>query len=175
MAADLPHIVGDRTQLQQVIVNLSVNAMQAMAKSVDRNILVRTMLSDPETVCCAIEDSGPGVDPAALPRLFESFFTTREAGMGMGLPISRSIIEAHGGKIRAENNSNLGGARFTFHLPAMNARKSRKKINEAVRNNGNGRPIRRPLALPVHLRCFYPPHQIVSEAQDRPFEGALIH
>jgi PAS domain S-box-containing protein len=175
MAADLPQIVGDRTQLQQVIVNLSVNAMQAMAESIDRNILVRTMLSDPETVCCAIEDSGPGVDPAALPRLFDSFFTTREAGMGMGLPISRSIIEAHGGKIRAENNSNLGGARFTFHLPAMSARKSRKKTDEAVRNNGNGRPIWRPLALPVHLRCIYPPHQIVGEAQDLPFEGALIH
>jgi signal transduction histidine kinase len=72
-------------------------------------------------VCCAIEDSGPGVDSAAFPHLFDSFFTTKEAGMGMGLPISRSIIEAHGGRILVENNSTLGGARFSFELPANGA------------------------------------------------------
>jgi len=121
LATELPQIVGDRTQLQQVIVNLANNAMQAMTEIGDRAVLVRTMLANPETVHCAIEDSGPGVDPAALPRLFDSFFTTRETGMGMGLPISRSIIEAHGGTIRAENNSRLGGARFSFDLPANGA------------------------------------------------------
>jgi len=169
LAADLPQIVGDRTQLQQVIVNLANNAMQAMAESTDRSILVRTMLSDPETVCCAVEDSGPGVDPATLPRLFDSFFTTREAGMGMGLPISRSIIEAHGGQIRAENNSKLGGARFSFHLPAMSARKSRKKADGALRDGT--RSIRRRLALPLHLCSLYPPYQIVGEARESPLEG----
>ena len=169
LAADLPQIVGDRTQLQQVIVNLANNAMQAMAESSDRSILVRTMLSDPETVCCAVEDSGPGVDPATLPRLFDSFFTTREAGMGMGLPISRSIIEAHGGQIRAENNSKLGGARFSFHLPAMSARKSRKKADGALRDGT--RSIRRRLALPLHLCSLYPPYQIVGEARESPLEG----
>jgi signal transduction histidine kinase len=71
----------------------------------------------PDTVCCHIEDSGPGLDPAQLPRLFETFFTTRDTGMGMGLPICRSIIEAHGGNIRADNESTLGGARFSFVLP----------------------------------------------------------
>jgi PAS domain S-box-containing protein len=121
LATELPQIVGDRTQLQQVVVNLAVNAMQAMAQSGGRSILIRTMLSDPETVCCAIEDSGPGVDSAALPHLFDSFFTTKETGTGMGLPISRSIIEAHGGQIRVENNSRFGGARFSFHLPANGA------------------------------------------------------
>lgn len=121
LATELPQIVGDRTQLQQVIVNLAINAMQAMADSGRRNIHVRTTLLAPETVCCAIEDSGPGVDSAAFPRLFDSFFTTKEAGMGMGLPISRSIIEAHGGRIRVENNSTLGGARFSFELPANGA------------------------------------------------------
>jgi C4-dicarboxylate-specific signal transduction histidine kinase len=115
---ELPHIVGDRTQLQQVIVNLAVNAVQAIAKSDGGSILVRTMLSGPETVCCIIEDSGPGVDSAHLPHLFDSFFTTKDAGMGMGLSISRSIIEAHGGQVRADNNSRLGGARFSFDLPA---------------------------------------------------------
>lgn len=126
LATELPQIVGDRTQLQQVIVNLAINAMQAMADSGRRNIHVRTTLLAPETVCCAIEDSGPGVDSAAFPRLFDSFFTTKEAGMGMGLPISRSIIEAHGGRIRVENNSTLGGARFSFELPANGAGLSRK-------------------------------------------------
>ena len=116
----LPRIVGDRTQLQQVVVNLAINAVQAMAQAgtVRRSIFVRTMLSDPETVCCSIEDSGPGIDPTHLPRLFDTFFTTKDAGMGMGLPISRSIIEAHDGSIRADNESTLGGARFSFTLPA---------------------------------------------------------
>jgi signal transduction histidine kinase len=59
----------------------------------------------------------PGVDPAHLQRLFDSFFTTKDTGMGMGLPISRSIVEAHGGRILADNDSVLGGARFTFTLP----------------------------------------------------------
>lgn len=118
LATELPQIVGDRIQLQQVIVNLAINAMQAMAESGGRDILVQTMLSDPETVRCAVEDSGAGVDPTTLPHLFDNFFTTKEAGMGMGLPISRSIIEAHGGEIRVENNSALGGARFAFTLPA---------------------------------------------------------
>lgn len=118
LAAELPQIVGDRTQLQQVIVNLAVNAMQATAESGGRSVLVRAMLADPETVCCAVEDSGPGVNSTTLPHVFESFFTTKEAGMGMGLPISRSIIEAHGGQIRVDNNSKLGGARFSFDLPA---------------------------------------------------------
>ena len=121
LATELPQIVGDRIQLQQVIVNLVVNAMQAMANSGGRSILVRTMLSDLETVCCAIEDSGLGVDSATLPHLFDNFFTTKEAGMGMGLPISRSIIEAHGGQIRVENNSKFGGACFSFQLPANGA------------------------------------------------------
>jgi C4-dicarboxylate-specific signal transduction histidine kinase len=116
----LPRIVGDRTQLQQVVVNLAINAVQAMAQSgtLRRSIFVRTMLSDPETVCCSIEDSGPGIDPTHLPRLFDSFFTTKNSGMGMGLPICRSIIEAHEGSIRADNDSTLGGARFSFALPA---------------------------------------------------------
>ena len=121
LAKELPQIVGDRTQLQQVIVNLAVNAVQATAKSDDRIILVRTMLSGPETVCCVVEDSGAGVDSAHLPHLFDGFFTTKVAGMGMGLSISRSIIEAHGGRIRVANNSRLGGARFSFDLPTNGA------------------------------------------------------
>jgi signal transduction histidine kinase len=123
LAAALPRVTGDRTQLQQVVVNLAINAVQAMAQAgtARRRIIIRTRLPDPETVCCLIEDSGPGIDPTHLPHLFDSFFTTKETGMGMGLPICRSIIEAHDGHIRADNKSALGGARFSFALPANGA------------------------------------------------------
>jgi signal transduction histidine kinase len=89
-----------------------------MTQPADRSISIRTVLSDPEMVHCSIEDSGPGIGPEHLSRLFDSFFTTQDTGMGMGLAICRSIVEAHGGRIRADNNSALGGARFIFELPA---------------------------------------------------------
>jgi C4-dicarboxylate-specific signal transduction histidine kinase len=115
-----PKVLGDRTQLQQVFVNLTVNAIQAMAQmgTSRRTLVIRTTLSDPRTLCCTVEDSGPGIKPEHLDHLFDSFFTTKDAGMGLGLPISRSIIEAHGGYIRADNESAYGGARFSFALPA---------------------------------------------------------
>jgi C4-dicarboxylate-specific signal transduction histidine kinase len=119
LAPALPYVVGDRTQLQQVVVNLAINAAQALAQSgtAGRYISIQTLLSDPEKVCCIVEDSGPGIDPTHLPHLFDTFFTTKDTGMGMGLPISQSIIEAHGGRIIADNKSTLGGARFSFALP----------------------------------------------------------
>jgi PAS domain S-box-containing protein len=119
-----PKVLADRTQLQQVIVNLTVNAIQAMTQmgTTPRTLVIRTTLSDPSTLCCTFEDSGPGIKPEHLDRLFDGFFTTKDAGMGLGLRISRSIIEAHGGFIRADNKSAYGGARFSFTLPAQNAR-----------------------------------------------------
>ena len=119
----LPEVRGDHTQLQQVIANLAINAVHALSKSEAqrRNISIRTHETDRKTVCCIIEDSGPGISPEHLPRLFDSFFTTKETGMGLGLPIVRSIVESHGGNIRADNNSALGGARFIFELPADDA------------------------------------------------------
>jgi PAS domain S-box-containing protein len=117
-----PKVLGDRTQLQQVFVNLTVNAIHAMAEieTQRRTLVIRTALSDPETLCCTFEDGGPGIKPEHIDHLFDSFFTTKDTGMGMGLglAISRSIIEAHGGYIRADNESAHGGARFTFTLPA---------------------------------------------------------
>jgi signal transduction histidine kinase len=97
-----------------------VNAIQAMvqAETPRRTLVIRTAFSDPRTLCCTMEDSGPGIKPEHLDHLFDSFFTTKDAGMGLGLPISRSIIEAHGGYIRGDNGSSDGGARFTFTLPA---------------------------------------------------------
>jgi PAS domain S-box-containing protein len=123
LAPALPQVSGDRTQLNQVVVNLAINAVQAMVQSATarRSISIRTMLSDPETVCCVVEDSGPGIDPTHLARLFDSFFTTKDTGMGMGLSICRSIVEAHDGHIEADNQSALGGARFSFALPANRA------------------------------------------------------
>jgi len=119
MSPGIPQVLADRTQLQQVIVNLVLNAVQAIAHAAGRrrSISIRTERSAGGMVCCMIEDSGPGIDPVHLPRLFAGFFTTKDAGMGIGLPISRSIVEAHGGDISADNNSALGGARIIFTLP----------------------------------------------------------
>jgi signal transduction histidine kinase len=118
LAPVLPPVTGDRTQLNQVVVNLVINAVQAMVQSgkQHRSIFIRTVLSDPETVCCVIEDSGPGIDRTHLPHLFDSFFTTKDTGMGMGLSICRSIVESHGGQLSAFRNTGPG-ATFQFSLP----------------------------------------------------------
>jgi PAS domain S-box-containing protein len=135
LAPALPQVVGDRTQLQQVVVNLVNNAVQATAQSVagPRSVLIRTVLSDADTVCCSVEDSGPGIEAAHLPHLFDSFFTTKDTGMGMGLPISQSIVEAHGGELRVDNHSALGGARFSFFLPANGAGNASHEIRHTGR------------------------------------------
>lgn len=110
----------DRIQLQQVIVNMAVNAIQAIsAVPCERREVVLCTTDEGAQVRCSVEDSGPGIPVEGTGRIFESFFTTKDGGMGMGLPISRSIIEAHGGKMSADNGSRLGGARFSFVLPAL--------------------------------------------------------
>jgi PAS domain S-box-containing protein len=121
-SAPSSNVLADRTLLQQMIVNLAVNAMQAMAHvgAADRRITIRTSSPDDAVLRCSVEDSGPGIAPDHLSRLFDSFFTTKQAGMGMGLSVCRSIIEAHGGQIEADNASVHGGARFSFTLPVAN-------------------------------------------------------
>ena len=79
--------------------------------------MIRTAVPDSASVRCSVEDSGPGIEPQHVTRLFDSFFTTKDGGMGMGLRICRSVIEAHGGLIAADNESAHGGARFYFTLP----------------------------------------------------------
>jgi PAS domain S-box-containing protein len=112
----LPPVLADRTQLQQILVNLAVNAMQAMADASPRRLSFSTA-TDEGRVVLAIEDSGPGLGADAA-RLFDSFYTTKRGGMGMGLPICRGIAEAHGGTIAA-GNCEGGGARFAVTLPAI--------------------------------------------------------
>jgi signal transduction histidine kinase len=114
----LPRVLADRTQLQQVVVNLAVNAIQAMAQTPAgaRQLTVRTQVED-GVVRLDFEDSGRGIDPEQQARLFESFFTTKSNGMGMGLPICRSIVETYGGAISVRNRGQ-GGACFTVILPA---------------------------------------------------------
>jgi signal transduction histidine kinase len=119
LSPDIPMVFGDRIQLQQVVVNLAVNAIHAvMGSTGSRAVLVRTELCAPKMVRCSVEDNGPGIEPAHLPHIFGNFFTTKDNGMGLGLPISKSIVETHGGRIEAGNSSVLGGARFSFLLPA---------------------------------------------------------
>jgi signal transduction histidine kinase len=116
-------VTGDRIQLQQVIINLFVNAIQAMASVADRPrvLVVRTRLKDADEVLVAVEDSGPGIAPAIEADLFNAFFTTKTNGMGMGLSIGRSIVEAHGGRLWVSPNDR-GGATFQFSLPLKSER-----------------------------------------------------
>jgi C4-dicarboxylate-specific signal transduction histidine kinase len=138
LPTDLPRILADRVQLQQVILNLLINAIEAMSGVVDSprelrisSQRVREIPNQSEKdrfedraaaqsgwthVLVAVEDSGPGLDPRSLDRLFDAFYTTKPQGLGMGLAISRSIIEAHGGRLWAMANASRGAV-FQFTLP----------------------------------------------------------
>jgi len=121
LSSDLPLILGDRIQLQQVILNLIINAIEVMsgAGGGSREMRVCSGNADSKGVLVAVQDSGPGLDPESLAHLFTAFYTTKPQGMGMGLAISRSIIEAHGGRLWATANDGPG-ATFQFTLPRGN-------------------------------------------------------
>jgi PAS domain S-box-containing protein len=118
LAEGLPLVEGDRVQLQQVILNLILNAVEAMSSVSEgsRELLISTTQAGSDSVLARVRDSGPGLDPDSVDRLFEAFYTTKPGGMGMGLSICRSIIEAHGGRLWATANGS-GGAVFQFTLP----------------------------------------------------------
>jgi PAS domain S-box-containing protein len=118
LAEDLPLIKGDRVQLQQVMLNLIINAIEAMSAVDDgpRELTVSTAMHEPSTVLVTVRDSGPGVAPGNTERLFEPFYTTKTTGLGMGLSICRSIIDAHGGRLWASANVPRG-AIFQFTVP----------------------------------------------------------
>jgi C4-dicarboxylate-specific signal transduction histidine kinase len=120
-AAGLPAVTADRIQLQQVVLNLALNAIEAMSASPGpRSLRISTCRREPDEVEVAVEDSGPGIAAADLERIFDAFFTTKAGGLGMGLSISRSIVDGHGGRLRAIHLPG-GGARFSFTLPASSA------------------------------------------------------
>ena len=112
-------IHGDRVQLQQVVLNLMLNAAEAMGsiEAEPRDLLISTQQNH-GGLLVAVRDSGPGIDPAHLDRIFESFYTTKPKGTGMGLSICRSIIDAHGGRLWAEANEPRGTI-FQFTLPVV--------------------------------------------------------
>jgi signal transduction histidine kinase len=114
----MPAVIGDRVQIEQVVLNLLLNAMEAMPETTnwERKIVVRSEKTPDGHVRVSVADSGAGLRADALEWVFEPFYTTKAAGMGMGLSIARSIIEAHGGTISAANNPD-GGAVFAFSLP----------------------------------------------------------
>ncbi len=117
LATGLPRVLGDRVQLQQVILNLVMNGIEAMSAVTDRprNLLVHSDQYESDKVSIAVEDSGIGLNPESLDHLFAAFFTTKPKGMGMGLAISRSIVENHGGRLWAAPNDGPG-ATFQFTL-----------------------------------------------------------
>jgi C4-dicarboxylate-specific signal transduction histidine kinase len=114
---DLPRVRGDRVQLQQVVLNLIMNGMEAIAKSKDgaRELFVGSEVADANNVIVTVRDSGEGLDSANFERVFDAFYTTKPEGMGMGLAISRTIIESHGGRLWATANAPKGAV-FQFTL-----------------------------------------------------------
>jgi two-component system sensor kinase FixL len=121
LATHLPPVQGDRVQLQQVVLNLVVNGIEAMKPITNRprELLIKSDQFESDKVLVSVKDTGIGLDPESLDRIFNAFYTTKPEGMGMGLSISRSIIEAHGGRLWARPNEGLG-ATFQFTLPTDN-------------------------------------------------------
>jgi signal transduction histidine kinase len=118
-AADLPKVRGDRVQLQQVVLNLVLNGLDAMPESCpgDRTLVIRTTRDSATAVTVAVQDSGIGIHDKEMDRMFDPLYTTKAGGLGMGLAIARTIVDAHGGRLGAANNVH-GGATFRFTLPA---------------------------------------------------------
>lgn len=117
LSADVGSVLGDRVQMQQVILNLILNAMEAVAPVAGpRELRISTRMQAPDAVLVAVSDSGAGLAAGDVDRLFEAFYTTKSEGMGMGLSICRTIVEAHGGRIWASQNE-ASGATFQFILP----------------------------------------------------------
>ena len=121
LASNLVHVFADRIQLQQVLFNLIGNAVDATKPVTDRSreLCIRTVAHKPDAVSVAVQDNGIGMNPAKLDQLFKTFYTTKPDGLGMGLSISRSIIESHGGHLWAEFNDGPGMT-FRFTLPVEN-------------------------------------------------------
>ncbi len=118
LAPALPSVLGDRVQVQQVIINLMINGIEAMTPVADRTreLVIRSRPHDGNQVLVTVEDAGIGIDAANIDQLYDAFFTTKPGGIGMGLSISRSIIQGHGGQLWATPNPTHGAA-FHFSVP----------------------------------------------------------
>jgi signal transduction histidine kinase len=119
-ASDLPMVMGDRIQLQQMVMNLILNGIEAMStvQDRDRELVIRTARDEGDEVRVAVRDTGIGFHPLGAERIFDAFYKTKPGGLGMGLAISRSIVEWHGGRLRAKSN---GGPGATFQFTLRNA------------------------------------------------------
>jgi signal transduction histidine kinase len=140
LADDLPAVTGDRVQLQQVIMNLLQNASDAMIDVRDRprKLLVQTHLDVADHVRLTIQDNGIGLDPQTVSRLFDAFFSTKHGGMGIGLALSRSIIENHKGRIWASPNQGPG-ATFSIAIPrSPSGAIGERNLNSALERSGVG-------------------------------------
>jgi signal transduction histidine kinase len=123
LTPDLPHVMGHGGQLQEVILNLVHNAIEAMDAIRDRSRVLRviTQRHDRDTIIVAVEDTGPGISAEKLDRIFDAFATTKRKELGLGLPISRMIVEHHGGQLSVQSDEKRHGALFQFTLPINSA------------------------------------------------------
>jgi len=171
--AGLPAVKGDRVQLQQVILNLLRNASEAMSTVEDRSkeLVINTAREHGDLVRLSVKDSGVGLEPQALDRLFQPFYTTKRDGMGMGLSISRSIIEAHQGRLWAEPNVGQG-ATFSFSIPNAEAQPPKSSFRVGFLSNGD--ELRwMPEVLKI-LQSEFPGVNLVTSTQFSPsLAGAL--
>lgn len=126
LAPDLPRVRGDRVQLQQVVLNLVLNGLEAMGAphGGDRTLVIRTVRAGAGTVGLEVQDSGGGIDEARVDQMFQPLYTTKPHGLGMGLAITRTMVEAHGGRIEARNTPG-GGAAFPSGPHAVGPRSHR--------------------------------------------------
>jgi C4-dicarboxylate-specific signal transduction histidine kinase len=122
LSEDLPRVVADRVQLQQVLMNLMLNGIEAMQDTkTERQLTIRSLMAERGQLLISVTDTGVGVSPEQAEHIFNAFFTSKAQGTGMGLSISRSIVESHGGRMWATPNSGHG-ATFSFTLPSAGAR-----------------------------------------------------
>jgi C4-dicarboxylate-specific signal transduction histidine kinase len=134
LAGDLPMVIGDRVQLQQVVLNLVLNASEAMSDIDDRprELVLRSAADGQDRVRLDVQDAGVGISAETVPRMFDAFYTTKSGGMGIGLSISRSIIESHHGHLVAKPNDGPG-ATFSFSIPRASGVVTLPQERDAVR------------------------------------------
>ena len=139
LAIPLPEVKGDAVQFQQVVLNLVMNAIEAMHSSTERRLTIRSELTESDRVCVSVEDTGTGIDSSSIDKVFKPMFTTKATGIGMGLAICQSIIESHDGRIWVTAGA-LKGAVFHIELPAYRSSKDKSDLSDSERAMLNSNP-----------------------------------